>query len=71
MMPSTNRPDNKTRHMTYRRFRERFGFIYGLRVPGGGCANLSRLASCEKTCQEFSLNVLTLWVHRMRPIQYL
>ena len=50
--------------MTHRRLGLRFGFIYGLRELRGGCANLSRLASSEKTCQEFNFNARTLGIHK-------
>jgi hypothetical protein len=64
MMPSANTPDSKQRQTTYRRDGVRFEFITefisefiweficGPREAAGGCDNVSRLASCEKTCQE-------------------
>src|ERR1700719_330386 len=66
-MPRTNTPDNKSKQARYRRLGVRFGFICGLRLLGGGCANLSRLTSCEKTCQEFNLDAHTLRAQRPRP----
>jgi hypothetical protein len=53
MMPRTKRPDNRRRHATYRRLVERLGIICGLRESTGGCATVSRLAPCEKQCQEW------------------
>jgi hypothetical protein len=69
MMPRTKIPDKRRMQATYRLLGVRSGFIVGLRICGGGYANLSRLASCEKMCQEFSFQQRAVRGHETRPTQ--